>query len=141
MLGWCFWEVSVQILEPKLLIADDDRDFRESLSEVFCRRGYTTCLAADGQEALEIVKSSRELHLVILDIHMPRLGGLEALQQLRWSRASSLPCILMSAQMDESIVREAEPLMPASMLSKPFTLRTLTTTVETVLRNSYGWKI
>jgi DNA-binding response OmpR family regulator len=131
----------VQILEPKLLIADDDRDFRESLSEVFCRRGFTTCLAADGQEALEIVNCSMELHLVILDIHMPRLSGLEALQQLRWSRAASLPCILMSAELDESIVREAEPLKPAGMLSKPFTLRTLTTTVETVLRNSYGWKI
>lgn len=131
----------MQILEPKLLIADDDRDFRESLGEVFCRRGYATCLAADGQEALEIVQCSVELHLVILDIHMPRLGGLEALQQLRGSRGASLPCILMSAKLDDSIVREAEPFKPAGLLSKPFTLRTLTTTVETVLHNSYGWKI
>jgi DNA-binding response OmpR family regulator len=136
-----FGGFSMQILEPKLLIADDDRDFRESLSEVFRRRGFTTCLAADGQEALEIVNCSSELHLVILDIHMPRLSGLEALQQLRWSRSALLPCILMSAELDESIVREAAPLKPAGMLSKPFTLRTLTTTVETVLRNCYGWKI
>jgi CheY-like chemotaxis protein len=131
----------VKFHEPKLLIADDDRDFRESLSEVFCRRGYTTCLAADGQEALEIVDCSMELHLVILDIHMPRLGGLQALQKLRWSRSAALPCILMSAELDESIVREAQKLKPAGLLSKPFTLRTLTTTVETVLRNSYGWEI
>ncbi|MFO0942682.1 MAG: response regulator [Pirellulales bacterium] len=129
------------MLEPKLLIADDDRDFRESLGEVFCRRGYETRLAADGQEALEIVAQSNEIHLVILDIHMPRLSGLEALQQIRWNRSSSLPCILMSAKLDEKIVLEAEPLKPASLLSKPFTLRTLTTTVETVLRTSYGWEI
>lgn len=131
----------MQMLEPKLLIADDDRDFRESLGEVFCRRGYETRLAADGQEALEIVAQSNEIHLVILDIHMPRLSGLEALQQIRWNRSSSLPCILMSAKLDEKIVLEAEPLKPAGLLSKPFTLRTLTTTVETVLRTSYGWEI
>ncbi len=131
----------MQLLEPKLLIADDDRDFRESLAEVFLRRGYETRLAADGQEALEIVSQSNEIHLVILDIHMPRLSGLEALQQIRWNRSSSLPCILMSAKLDEKIVLEAEPLKPAGLLSKPFTLRTLTNTVETVLRANYGWQV
>ncbi len=131
----------MQLLEPKLLIADDDRDFRESLGEVFCRRGYETRLAADGQEALEIIQCSTEIHLVIFDVHMPRLGGLEALQQIRWTRKTALPCILMSAQLDDEIVREAESLNPAGMLSKPFTLRTLTSTVEAVLRSSYGWNI
>ena len=43
----------MQLAEPKLLIADDDRDFRESLGEVFERRGYSIRLAADGQEAIE----------------------------------------------------------------------------------------
>lgn len=131
----------MQSVEPKLLIADDDRDFRESLGEVFCRRGYETRLAADGQEALEIVTQSTEIHLVILDIHMPRLSGLEALQQIRWTRSSSLPCILMSARMDEKLVLEAQPLKPAGLLTKPFTLRTLTATVESVLRSNYGWNI
>lgn len=131
----------MQLLEPKLLIADDDRDFRESLAEVFLRRGYETRLAADGQEALEIVSQANEIHLVILDIHMPRLSGLEALQQIRWNRSSSLPCILMSAKLDEKIVLEAEPLNPAGLLSKPFTLRTLTNTVENVLRANYGWQV
>jgi CheY-like chemotaxis protein len=131
----------VQLIEPKLLIADDDRDFRESLAEVFLRRGYATCLAADGQEALEIVQNSQQFHLAILDIHMPRLTGLELLKQLRWNNSLTIPCILMSAQLDDSIVRQAEPLCPASLLSKPFTLRTLTATVESVLRSSYGWQI
>lgn len=131
----------MQLLEPKLLIADDDRDFRESLGEVFDRRGYAIQLAADGQEALEIVQQAGQIHLIIFDIHMPRLGGIEALQQIRWTRGSSVPCILMSAQLDEKIVREAEPLNPAGLLSKPFTLRTLTTTVETILRSSYGFSI
>lgn len=126
-------------VEPKLLIADDDRDFRESIGEVFCRRGYDTRLAADGQEALDIVRNSAGLHLVIFDIHMPRMSGLQALQQIRWDRSSSLPCILMSAQLDDHIIRAAEPLQPAGLLSKPFTLRTLTSTVESILKANYGF--
>ncbi len=125
---------------PNILIADDDRDFRESLGEVFARRGYHTRLAADGREAVEIVQSHTELHLIILDVHMPRLSGLEALDQIRRVVAVSLPCILMSAQLDEDIVRRAEQLSIASLLAKPFTLRDVTGTVEQVLVQFYGWK-
>ena len=128
----------MQTTEPKLLIADDDRDFRESLGEVFERRGYSTRLAADGREAVEIVQKSRELHLVILDVHMPRLTGLQALEEIRQMFEKALPCILMSAQLDEEIVRQAQQLETTSVLSKPFTLRVVTETVEEILRTNYG---
>jgi len=131
----------VQWTEPSILIADDDRDFRESLGEVFARRGYCTRLAADGREAVDIVQNHAGLHLVILDVHMPRLTGLEALTQIRRAVGVSLPCILMSAQLDEAIVRQAHELNTASVLTKPFTLRDVTGTVELVLAKSYGWKL
>ncbi len=131
----------MQWSEPNILIADDDRDFRESLGEVFSRRGYSTQLAADGCEAVEIVQNHVGLHLVILDVHMPRLSGLEALTQIRHLSIVTLPCILMSAQLDESIVRQAEELQTSSLLSKPFTIRDVTGTVEHILRSSYGWNI
>jgi CheY-like chemotaxis protein len=127
--------------EPKLLIADDDRDFRESLAEVFQRRGYNTKLASDGEEAVQIVQASRELHLVILDVHMPRLTGLEALEMIRQSVVGSLPCILMSAKLDDTIVQQAQQLQIASLLSKPFKLREVTSTVERILQSAYGWKL
>ncbi len=131
----------MQWTEPKLLIADDDRDFRESLAEVFERRGYSTRLASDGAEAVEIVQTSHELHLVLLDVHMPRLTGLQALELIRQSVVTSLPCILMSAKLDDSIVQQAHKLQIASVLSKPFKLRDVTTAVENILRASYGWKL
>ena len=131
----------MQWTEPKLLIADDDRDFRESLGEVFERRGYDTRLAADGREAVEIVRSHSGLHLVILDVHMPHLSGIEALVQIRQVVPDRLPCILMSAQLDDRIIRQAEGLHTASLLSKPFTLRDVTGAVERVLAQSYGWPI
>jgi CheY-like chemotaxis protein len=131
----------VQWTEPNILIADDDRAFRESLGEVFARRGYRTRLAADGREAVDIVQNSAGLHLVILDMHMPRLSGLEALTQIRQVIVSSLPCILMSAQLDEAIVRQAAQLNTDSVLAKPFTLRDVTCTVESILARSYGWQL
>ena len=72
----------MQMLEPNLLITDDDRDFRLSLSEALSRRGYRTVLAADGFEALEVIRS-QHIHLALLDVHMPRLDGLGMLQSLR----------------------------------------------------------
>lgn len=129
----------MRLTEPKLLIADDDRDFRESLGEIFQRRGYLTQFAADGREAVEIVQSSTELHLVLLDMHMPKLTGLQAISQIRQMIACSLPCILMSGKLDEAIVREAHALQTASVLSKPFSLRDITSMVESVLHDSYGW--
>jgi len=131
----------VEWLEPQLLIADDDRDFRESIGEVFSRRGYSTRLAADGVEALEIVQESSRLHLILLDVHMPRLTGLEALERLRLDQLTDIPCILMSARMDEDIVQQAQQLKIASLLTKPFSLKALTMTVESVLRSSYGWEV
>ncbi len=127
--------------EPQLLIADDDRDFREAISQVFLRRGYTTSLAADGLEALEIVQQNTTIHLILLDVHMPRLSGLEALQRLRYDCKRSVPCILMSALMDDSIVQRARQFEPAALLSKPFSLAVLTTTVESALRSTYGWNL
>ena len=131
----------MQWTEPRILIADDDRDFRESLAEVFRRRGYDTRLAADGCEVVEMVRQHTGLHVVLLDVHMPRLSGLEALSQIRQVLPSVLPCILMSAQLDEAIVRQAEELRTAQVLAKPFALRTLTGTVERVLSQSYGWPL
>lgn len=139
--GFCHEVFQVQWTEPRLLIADDDRDFRESLKEVFTRRGFCTTLAADGREAVEIVQSDNRLHLVLLDVHMPNLSGLEALLQIRQIAESTLPCILMSAKLDDDIKQQAESLDITSFLSKPFTLRDLTGTVEKILHSSYGWTV
>jgi CheY-like chemotaxis protein len=126
---------------PHLLIADDDRDFRESLNEVFQRRGFCTYLASDGCEAIEIVRTRRELHLALLDVHMPRLSGLDALAEIRLLVHKNLPCIIMTAHVDDLIRRRAEQLETHQVLAKPFTLRDVTGSVESLMRQSYGWSI
>ena len=78
---------------PSLLITDDDSDFRETLHLALEPRGFRTLLAGDGEEALQIVRRE-EVHLLLLDMHMPKLTGLETLRLVRQFRAM-LPCILL----------------------------------------------
>src|SRR5438046_9099515 len=88
-----------------ILITDDDVNFRQTLQGVFQPRGFRTLLAGDGEEALDIVQREN-VDLLLLDMHMPRLTGLETLRRVKQLRAM-LPCILMSARADESLVRQA----------------------------------
>lgn len=119
---------------PSLLITDDDRDFRETLREVLRRRGYRTLLAADGQEALHIVQTD-EVHLVLIDHHMPRLTGTEAIARIKQFR-SRLPCILISSQLDDELRRQSQAFQ---VLSKPVSLAQVTQTVADALKLTYDW--
>ncbi len=131
----------MQFNEPQILIADDDDALRSSLSEAFERRGYRTTLVCDGREALEVVQSRITLHLAILDVHMPRLSGLETLEEIRRLKLPNLPCILMTAEADALIRRQALELCESPVLEKPFALRTLTETVRDILQRYHGFSL
>lgn len=129
----------MKLVHPSLLISDDDRDFRETLGGVFESRGFHTLLASDGEEALDIVRH-QTIHLVLLDMHMPRLTGLETIRRIRQLElAIALPCILISAALDDAIVAEARKQQAFSILSKPVRLREINGVVDDALRQSYGW--
>lgn len=122
---------------PSLLITDDDPGFRETLRVVFEPKGFRTLLAGDGEEALKIVRNET-VHVVLLDMHMPRLTGLETLRMLKEFRAM-LPCILLSAQLDELIVEQAERAHAFSVLSKTITVGQITGVVRQALQRTYAW--
>jgi CheY-like chemotaxis protein len=122
---------------PSLLITDDDPGFRETLRVAFEPKGFRTLLAGDGEEALKIVHTET-VHVVLLDMHMPRLTGLETLRMLKEFRAM-LPCILLSAQLDERIVEQAQRANAFSVLSKTITLKQITGVVRQALQRTYAW--
>ena len=122
---------------PSLLITDDDRDFRETLSEVFDRRGFRTLLASDGEQALDIARRET-VHLLLTDMHMPRLTGLETIRRIREFR-SPLPCILLSARLDELIAEEARRANVFRFLAKPVSFREITDVVAQALRTTFDW--
>ena len=121
-----------------ILITDDDPHFRETLSELLLPRGFRTILASDGQEALEIVTSEEDIHLLLMDNNMPRLSGLETLRRVKQIKAA-LPCILLSARMDDDLREEALQAQAFSVLPKPVTRGQITGAVEAAFRQAYGW--
>jgi DNA-binding response OmpR family regulator len=125
-------------LIPNLLMTDDDSAFRQVVAEGLSRAGFHVTEARDGQEALDLLETS-EVHIALIDVHMPRVTGLEVIQQLS-ERDHSPPCVLMSAQLDENIRREAERLRAYRLLSKPIRLHKLTDVVCAVLADVYGWQ-
>lgn len=122
---------------PSLLITDDDAAFRETLQGLFEPQGYRTLLAGDGEEALSIVRT-QVVHLALLDVHMPKLSGLETLRLVKQFKAL-LPCILLSADLDEAIIQEARRQHAYSVLRKPVTRLQITRVVRQALESTYNW--
>ncbi len=125
------------IESPSLLITDDDVAFRETLQGVLEPQGFRTLLAGDGEEALAIVRT-QVVHLALLDIHMPRLGGIETLRQMKQFKAM-LPCIILSADLDDEIVEQARREHAFSVVRKPVTRVQITQLVTQALERTYNW--
>ena len=123
---------------PRLLITDDDQALRTAIAEVFRKLGLDIATAGDGDEAISVIESGH-IHLIVLDMHMPRVSGLEVMRHVR-SHDGKLPFILMSAALDESIEREAEQMHAYRILSKPLRVTMLRETVMQGLHEVYGWK-
>lgn len=127
------------ITTPHLLITDDDRAFRETVQGMFEPRGIATLMAANGEEAVKIVKQT-EVHLVLMDFQMPRLTGIEALRQLR-ATSVDLPCILISGAIDDSVLAQAHEASVYSILEKPASVVEIRNSVRSALFEVYGWTL
>lgn len=122
---------------PSILVTDDDTAFRDTVRCILEPRGFRMLTASNGEETLRIV-SSESVHLCLLDMHMPRLSGLETMRRLRQLNVL-LPCVLLSAAIDESIEQQARLIDVFSVLAKPVSQKDLTTTVDQVFQRIYGW--
>lgn len=123
---------------PSLLITDDDSAFRETLQGVFQPLGFRTLLASNGEEALEILGHER-VHVMLLDMHMPKLTGLETLHLVKRMRAL-LPCIILSADWDDLLIEQARRARAFSVLAKPVTRNQITGAVHEALTVVYNWR-
>jgi CheY-like chemotaxis protein len=147
----------MSLFTPRLLITDDDRDFRETVAGVLADRGFETLQAGDGEEALKIV-CRHEVHLLLLDMQMPRLNGLDTIERIRggaWPMPTAAPAdesteerarftlppwILISGALDDQILARAKAASVFSVLPKPLRLPELTGAVAKALEQAYNWR-
>lgn len=123
--------------EPiSILITDDDSSSRETLRDILEPEGFHTHLASSGEEALDIVQETA-VHLALLDMHMPRMTGLETLQLVHQINAL-LPAILVTGDANEEVMRQAFRLRVYSVLPKPVSKKVLLHTLIRALLRTYG---
>lgn len=123
-----------------ILIADDDRGTRETIGEMLDAHGFRTVLAADGGEAVELVQVDL-VHLVLFDMHMPRLTGLEAFAVIRQTLDRILPAVLMTADANTELIRLAFAAQVYSVIPKPVSANVMLNTLERALMKVYGPRI
>lgn len=114
-----------------ILVVDDDREIVDSIGIFLSGEGYKVFKAYDGMEALETL-SENEVHLMILDIMMPKLDGIKTLMKLRESR--NIPVILLSAKSEDNDKIFGLTAGADDYVTKPFNPSELMARVKSQLR-------
>ena len=118
----------------KILIVEDEDMIREGISDYLTDCGYETIQARDGEEALEQF-SNHQVDLVLLDIQMPKLNGLEVLSEIR--KNSQVPVLMLTAFQDEEYKMSAFAALADGYLEKPFSLSLLKVRVDAIFKRYY----
>lgn len=118
--------------KPRVLVVDDDKAVRESLRRSLEFNGYDVALAGDGAEALAVIAATAP-DVVIMDVMMPRLNGIEATRALR-SAGNDVPILVLTAR--DAVGDRVEGLDAGAddYLTKPFALQELLARLRALLR-------
>ena len=114
-----------------ILVVDDDRDIVESIAIFLANENYNILKAYDGLEAIEILNDN-EVHLMILDIMMPKLDGIKTLVKLRESK--NIPVILLSAKSEDTDKIFGLAAGADDYITKPFNPSELVARVKSQIR-------
>jgi two-component system, OmpR family, response regulator len=122
------------MMKLKLLIVDDEKDFVDALAERLQLRGFQVLTAIDGEGALRIIEDDPP-QLVILDIMMPGLSGLDVLQQIK-ERTPQIPVILLTGLGSTAEGTKGMHLGAYDFLIKPINIDELIQKMDEAARNA-----
>lgn len=113
----------------KILLVDDEQDIRTLIRIILSKQGYEIAEAGDGYKAMEMISGNNDYDLVILDIMMPGMSGIEACSKIR--EVSQVPILFLTAKSQEPDKNEAYVTGGDDFISKPFSK-------EELIRKSYA---
>ncbi|MBQ2259523.1 MAG: response regulator transcription factor [Spirochaetales bacterium] len=123
----------------KILIVEDDIDISTLIQFHLNAQHYETVIADNGKTAIEKLRANEDISLVILDIMLPVVSGLEVLKYIRYQSSNrNLPVIITSALTEESDIITGLELGADDYLTKPFSPKILLARIRSVIRRSEG---
>ena len=118
----------------KILVVDDESRMRKLVRDFLVKNNYTVVEAQDGEEAVDVFMSTKDISLIILDVMMPKLDGYGVAEEIR--KVSDVPIIMLTAKSDERDELKGFELGVDEYITKPFSPKILVARVEAVLRRS-----
>ena len=118
----------------KILVVDDESRMRKLVRDFLVKKDFEVLEAGNGEEAMDVFYSEKDLALVILDVMMPKMNGWEVVREIR--KNSKIPIIMLTARGDERDELLGFDLGVDEYISKPFSPKILVARVEAILRRS-----
>ena len=118
----------------KVLVVDDEARMRKLVKDFLTIKGFNVIEAKDGEEAVDIFFSQKDIDLLILDVMMPKMDGWEGCKTIR--KYSQVPIIMLTAKSEERDELQGFDLGVDEYISKPFSPKILVARVEALLRRS-----
>ncbi|CAB4343558.1 MAG: response regulator [Actinobacteria bacterium] len=119
-----------------ILVVDDEDSVREMISEALSLAGFNCLEARDGIQALQELRKS-EIQLVVLDLSMPRLNGLELIEKIR-STHDSRPILVLTAREEKDDLKTSFSLGADDFLRKPFSIEELAWRCRALIRRHFS---
>lgn len=119
---------------PSILVADDEPGICNLLKKALTKEGYRVLTTTSGRQVVSILKT-QDVHLLLLDLKMPDMGGIEVLEKIRAIKKGPLPAVvILTGHGSPSSAREAIRLGAVDYLAKPFDLGLVNAVVKEALR-------
>jgi DNA-binding response OmpR family regulator len=118
----------------KILVVDDESRMRKLVKDFLTRKNYEVIEAENGEQAVDIFFSKKDIALIILDVMMPKMDGWQVCREIR--QFSEVPIIMLTAKGSEKDELQGFDLGVDEYISKPFSPKILVARVEAVLRRT-----
>lgn len=125
-------------MKSKILIVEDDKSINKMVSESLTKEGYAVTSVFDGEEALKVLDNEKDFDLILLDLMLPKIEGIECLRVIRLD--SLVPILIMSAK-DEDVDKAIGLGIGADdYISKPFSMIELVARIKALIRRITHYK-